>query len=108
MRIKGKPCTSGAGFFAGTTIGLYAVKIDSPRMFTVGVVFILLSAIMAATLAIIATVERVNRDASAAFDLGRDIGHDQGYMEGRRVARPVVVPLSHHDCDHNAATGSEG
>ena len=98
---------SGVGFLAGTTIAAYAIERDQ-ELFVAGVAVILLSGMAAATQAVIAAIEKANREASAAFELGRDIGHDQGYMEGRRVARPVVVPLSHHDCGHHAATGSEG
>lgn len=107
MRIKGKPCMSGVGFLAGTTIAAYSIGRDQ-QFFVAGLTIILLSAMTAATLAIIRAVEKANREASEAFNLGRDIGHDQGYMEGRRVARPVVVPLSHHECGCHLATGSEG
>ena len=49
-------------------------------------------------------IDRANRPADQAYELGYQMGYDRGYTEGHREARPVVVSLHHAE----ARTPSRG
>ena len=38
-------------------------------------------------------IDRANRPADEAYELGYQMGYDRGYHEGHKQARPVVVSL---------------